>query len=84
VVEDENGNIVRETMKDNDVLMQYRTMRETLIYLSHLDYEDTELQMLEKLRGQMSGTWTWNGLNTLCWAIGSISGSMHVSTQGLP
>jgi exportin-1 len=79
VVEDENGNIVRETMKDNDVLMQYRTMRETLIYLSHLDYEDTELQMLEKLRGQMSGTWTWNGLNTLCWAIGSISGSMHVS-----
>lgn len=79
MVEDENGNIVRETMKDNDVLMQYRTMRETLIYLSHLDYEDTELQMLEKLRGQMSGTWTWNGLNTLCWAIGSISGSMHVS-----
>jgi hypothetical protein len=79
VVEDENGNIVRETMKDNDVLMQYRTMRETLIYLSHLDYEDTELQMLEKLRGQMSGSWTWNGLNTLCWAIGSISGSMHVS-----
>eukprot|EP00882_Tetradesmus_deserticola_P001199 GHRQ01001297.1.p1 GENE.GHRQ01001297.1~~GHRQ01001297.1.p1 ORF type:complete len:1084 (+),score=646.45 GHRQ01001297.1:232-3483(+) len=77
VVEDENGNIVRETMKDNDVLMQYRTMRETLIYLSHLDYEDTELQMLEKLRGQMSGSWTWNGLNTLCWAIGSISGSMH-------
>eukprot|EP00879_Flechtneria_rotunda_P020548 GHRR01021621.1.p3 GENE.GHRR01021621.1~~GHRR01021621.1.p3 ORF type:complete len:128 (+),score=30.68 GHRR01021621.1:316-699(+) len=66
-------------MKDNDVLMQYRTMRETLIYLSHLDYEDTEHQMLEKLRGQMSGSWTWNGLNTLCWAIGSISGSMHVS-----
>jgi exportin-1 len=82
VVEDENGNIVRETMKDNDVLMQYRTMRETLIYLSHLDYEDTEMQMLEKLRGQMSGAWTWNGLNTLCWAIGSISGSMHVSGRG--
>eukprot|EP00879_Flechtneria_rotunda_P028493 GHRR01030614.1.p1 GENE.GHRR01030614.1~~GHRR01030614.1.p1 ORF type:complete len:828 (+),score=284.83 GHRR01030614.1:400-2883(+) len=77
VVEDDQGNIVRETMKDNDVLMQYRTMRETLIYLSHLDYEDTEHQMLEKLRGQMSGSWTWNGLNTLCWAIGSISGSMH-------
>lgn len=82
MVEDEQGNIVRETMKDNDVLMQYRTMRETLIYLSHLDYEDTEYQMLEKLRGQMGGTWTWNGLNTLCWAIGSISGSMHVSWRG--
>lgn len=44
--------------------------------LSHLDYEDTELQMLEKLRLQMAGQWTWHGLNTLCWAIGSISGTM--------
>ncbi len=24
-----------------------------------------------------SGKWTWAGLNTLCWAIGSISGSMQ-------
>ncbi|KAH9727963.1 protein EXPORTIN 1A [Citrus sinensis] len=44
IVEDENGNIVRETMKDNDVLVQYKIMRETLIYLSHLDHEDTEKQ----------------------------------------
>lgn len=53
VVEDENGNIVRETMKDNDVLMQYRAMRETLVYLSHLDHDDTEQIMLEKLRLQV-------------------------------
>jgi exportin-1 len=45
IVEDENGNIVRETMKDNDVLIQYKIMRETLIYLSHLDHEDTEQQV---------------------------------------
>ncbi|XP_062106768.1 protein EXPORTIN 1A-like isoform X2 [Humulus lupulus] len=32
IVEDENGNIVRETMKDNDVLVQYKIMRETLIF----------------------------------------------------
>ena len=31
MVEDENGNIVRETMKDNDVLAQYKSMRETLV-----------------------------------------------------
>ncbi|KAE8717727.1 Protein EXPORTIN 1A [Hibiscus syriacus] len=55
IVEDENGNIVRETMKDNDVLVQYKIMRETLIYLSHLDHEDTEKQMLKKLRKQVSG-----------------------------
>ncbi|XP_057970733.1 protein EXPORTIN 1A isoform X2 [Malania oleifera] len=77
IVEDENGNIVRETMKDNDVLVQYKIMRETLIYLSHLDHEDTEKQMLKKLSRQLNGDdWTWNNLNTLCWAIGSISGSM--------
>lgn len=78
VVEDENGNIVRETMKDNDVLTQYKNMRETLVYLSNLDHDDTERQMLERLRAQMTGNWSWNGLNTLCWAIGSISGSMAV------
>lgn len=55
VVEDDNGNIVRETMKDNDVLAQYKTMRETLVYLCHLDYEDTEHQMLERLRMQVRG-----------------------------
>jgi len=33
--------------------------------------------MLGKLSKQLSGKdWTWNNLNTLCWAIGSISGSM--------
>lgn len=77
IVEDENGNIVRETMKDNDVLVQYKIMKETLIYLSHLDHEDTEQQMLKKLNKQLTGEdWSWNNLNTLCWAIGSISGSM--------
>lgn len=33
--------------------------------------------MLKKLSKQLSGEdWAWNNLNTLCWAIGSISGSM--------
>lgn len=59
VVEDENGNIVRETMKDTDVLARYKTMHETLVYLSHLDHEDTENQMLEKLRLQVQNDGTW-------------------------
>lgn len=34
-------------------------------------------QMLKKLNKQLNGEeWAWNNLNTLCWAIGSISGSM--------
>ena len=55
IVEDENGNIVRETLKDNDVLVQYKIMREALIYLAHLDHKDTEQQMLEKLSNQLNG-----------------------------
>ena len=59
------------------VLVCLKVMRETLIYLSHLDHEDTESQMLEKLSLQLNGKeWSWNNLNTLCWAVGSISGSM--------
>ena len=77
IVEDENGNIVRETLNDNDVLVQYKIMRETLIYLAHLDHKDTDTQMLEKLSNQLNWKeYSCNVLNTLCWAIGSISGSM--------
>jgi exportin-1 len=77
IVEDENGFIVRETTKDTDVIAQYKTMRDTLVYLTHLNCEDTESIMLAKLTEQVDGSaWSWNNLNTLCWAIGSISGAM--------
>ncbi|KAL9652070.1 hypothetical protein ABK040_000411 [Willaertia magna] len=77
IVEDENGQIVKEYMKDVDSIQLYKSMREVLIYLTHLDYVDTEKIMLEKLRAQVTGyEWSWHNLNTLCWAIGSISGAM--------
>lgn len=48
------------------------------VYLTHLDYADTEHIMTEKLHNQVNGTeWSWKNLNMLCWAIGSISGAMH-------
>ncbi|XP_054260952.1 exportin-1 [Macrosteles quadrilineatus] len=78
VVENENGEVVREFMKDTDAINLYKNMRETFVYLTHLDYEDTERVMTEKLQNQVNGTeWSWKNLNTLCWAIGSISGAMH-------
>eukprot|EP00621_Florenciella_sp_RCC1693_P012026 CAMPEP_0182543048 /NCGR_PEP_ID=MMETSP1323-20130603/31069_1 /TAXON_ID=236787 /ORGANISM="Florenciella parvula, Strain RCC1693" /LENGTH=127 /DNA_ID=CAMNT_0024753949 /DNA_START=18 /DNA_END=398 /DNA_ORIENTATION=+ len=77
VVEDDDGNVVREIQKDTEVIAQYKTMREALVYLTHLNYDDTEAIMLDKLSAQVDGThWSWNNLNTLCWAIGSISGAM--------
>lgn len=40
--------------------------------------------MLKKLSKQLGGEdWTWNNLNTLCWAIGSISGSMVEEQVGI-
>ncbi|XP_052767819.1 exportin-1-like [Mya arenaria] len=78
VVENEQGEVVREFMKDTDSINLYKNMRETLVYLTHLDYADTEAIMTEKLHNQVNGTeWSWKNLNTLCWAIGSISGAMH-------
>uniref|UniRef100_A0A0R3TNP2 Importin N-terminal domain-containing protein n=1 Tax=Rodentolepis nana TaxID=102285 RepID=A0A0R3TNP2_RODNA len=77
VVENDHGEVVREFMKDTDSLNLYKTMRETLVYLTHLDHEDTEKIMLQKLKNQVNGTeWSRANLNSLCWAIGSISGSM--------
>ena len=77
VVENEDGEIIRETMKDSDAITMYKTMRETLVYLTHLSYDDTENIMLERLQYQVDGSqWSWHNLSTLCWAIGSISGAM--------
>jgi exportin-1 len=76
IVEDENGDIVREVTKDTDAITLYKNMRETLIYLTNLDPQDTQNIMLDKLALQVNGQeWSWNNLNTLCWAIGSISGA---------
>lgn len=77
IVEDENGEIVRETTKDTDAIALYKTMRETLVFLTHLDTTNTENIMLQKLAAQIDDSeWSWNNLNTLCWAIGSVSGAM--------
>lgn len=78
IVEDENGEIIREVIKDTDSIILYKSMRQTLIYLTNLDHHDTQQIMLEKLTNQVNGTdWSWNNLNTLCWAIGSISGAQN-------
>eukprot|EP01126_Amoeba_proteus_P042787 TRINITY_DN4660_c0_g1_i9.p1 TRINITY_DN4660_c0_g1~~TRINITY_DN4660_c0_g1_i9.p1 ORF type:complete len:1066 (-),score=260.84 TRINITY_DN4660_c0_g1_i9:458-3655(-) len=74
VVEDENGNIVKEVRKDGEQVTRYKIMKSLLVFLTHLNYEDTQNIMLEKLASQVDGSqFHWNKLNTLCWAIGSIA-----------
>ncbi|KAI8321969.1 hypothetical protein GQ54DRAFT_297658 [Martensiomyces pterosporus] len=77
IVENDEGEIVREFIKETDTITLYKAQRECLIFLTHLDPQDMEKIMVEKLGRQMDGSeWSWNNLNKLCWAIGSVSGSM--------
>ncbi|KAJ3042300.1 Karyopherin transporter [Rhizophlyctis rosea] len=78
IVENDEGEIVREVLKESDTIVLYKSMREVLVYLTHLDTDDTERIMSEKLARQMDDSeWSWDNLNKLCWAIGSISGAMN-------
>lgn len=78
IVENDEGEIVREFVKESDTIQLYKSEREVLVYLTHLNVVDTEQIMSEKLSKQIDGSeWSWQNINTLCWAIGSISGTMN-------
>ncbi len=84
VVENDEGEVVREFMKESDTIVLYKSMRELLVYLTHLDVLDTENILTEKLQKQVDGSeWSWSNLNTLCWAIGSISGAMSTLPESI-
>lgn len=78
IVENDEGEIVREFVRESDTIQLYKTMREVLVYLTHLNVVNTEQIMNEKLARQIDESeWSWQNINTLCWAIGSISGTMN-------
>lgn len=82
VVENDEGEIVREFVKESDTVQLYKTIRECLVYLTHLDVNDTENIMTEKLARLVDGSeWSWHNCNVLCWAIGSISLAMNEETE---
>jgi exportin-1 len=82
IVENDEGEIVREFVKESDTIQLYKTSRECLVYLTHLDVVDTENIMTEKLAKQVDESeWSWANCNTLCWAIGSISMAMNEETE---
>lgn len=53
MVENDEGEIVREFMKDCDTITLYKSMRECLVYLTHLDVQDSEIIMSNKLTKQV-------------------------------
>jgi exportin-1 len=57
-------------------------MKECLVYLTHLDPEDTQAIMMSKLEKLASpAQFTFEDMNTLSWAVGSISGALREAAE---
>ena len=78
VVIDENGEAVEEVFDDTETISIYETMRETLVYLTNIDKIGVDRVIQTRLDRitQDKSYFTFDRLNKLCWALGSISGCM--------
>ncbi|EGR34521.1 hypothetical protein IMG5_008700, partial [Ichthyophthirius multifiliis] len=78
IVIDENGNPCKEELQDTENNSLYELLKELLINLAKLDWQDMNRILSQKLDRQIDGSeWSFDNLNSLCWAIGSISGSIR-------
>jgi exportin-1 len=79
---DEDGELITDPTINTIYQTLHETMRDTLVFLTHLDPALTEKLMLELLQTQtVEDMWNPMLLNSLCWAIGSITGSMEDSHE---
>ncbi|KAK8802110.1 hypothetical protein WA158_006505 [Blastocystis sp. Blastoise] len=84
VAENDDGEVVREERQDTDTIALYLQMKETLVFLTHLNYDNTEQIMLKKMEIQMNlgpSDPFRHSLQTLSWAVGSISGVTDHNTE---
>lgn len=79
IKENEEGQLVRADEQDTEELAVYKSMRELLIYLTHLNPDNIADLMMSALSQEClvdpSQAWTPTQLNRLSWAIGSVSGA---------
>jgi exportin-1 len=75
---DEDGELIADPTINTIYQTLHETMRDTLVFLTHLDPALTEKIMIDLLQTQtVDEQWNPMLLNSLCWAIGSITGSME-------
>ena len=79
--EDDNGEIVREVMKDVDAISFHNMMKEGLVALTHLDCDSTESILLERLDELSNPPLHNRELERLCWAIGAVSGAVQPTEE---
>ncbi|KAF1743558.1 hypothetical protein MXB_3077 [Myxobolus squamalis] len=78
----EHGEVVRQFMRDTDSINLYVACKDTLSNLTYLNPEEMKSIIFERLDSEMSAPiFCWNRLNSIGWAVGSISGSMTVDME---
>lgn len=79
---DEYGEIVVEQLEGTIFATLHETMRDCLIYVTHLDPVNTQTKMIDFLKYQMDDSnWNVNLLNSTSWAIGCISGTLDENEE---
>mmetsp|Transcript_6574 Transcript_6574/g.9554 ORF Transcript_6574/g.9554 Transcript_6574/m.9554 type:complete len:1090 (+) Transcript_6574:327-3596(+) len=81
IVENELGVLEKQRYKQVEIIDIYRKMRGTLIYLTNLDPNDMQNVLVGRLQFVAEKEWSWESLNTTCWAVGAISGAMSDSDE---
>jgi len=83
VVLDDDGVSVEEIVQDVQNIQLYEEIRETLIFLTHIDQQamDSCIQArLDKITNDKE-YFSFERLNKLCWALGTISGCMSLEDE---
>ncbi|KAH7878320.1 armadillo-type protein [Lentinula edodes] len=72
VVENEEGEVVREYLQETDTIVLYKSMRELMVCLNHFGIVDVEIILTQKMAAHIDGSeWSWGNSNTICWAVGN-------------
>jgi len=83
VVIDDNGEAVEEHFQDTETIHLYEQMREILVFLTNIDSKAMDRctqRRLDKITSDKS-YFSFDRLNKLCWALGSISGCMSIDDE---
>ncbi|CAL9731491.1 exportin-1 [Monosporozyma unispora] len=81
----EDGEFIKEVFTETDNIQLYETEREVIVLLTHLDVDDMESILWNRLLQlkEQNMLFNKNGeyFNKICWAIGAISGTMRVELE---
>ncbi|KAH0788718.1 exportin-1 [Histomonas meleagridis] len=73
---DEEGIHSRRLDSSTEATVAYTHMREMLVYLTHIDQNDMMEALVQRVNEVTQSEWNPNAINSLCWAIGSLSGAL--------